>query len=120
MKRPETRPASAEDIERFYGRRLPHSVAAHVAVLDGEPIGVVGLMFDPRGAYYFSDLRPEMRRWPMTIVRGVRAFLADVGETNAPAIADTEEPGAPRLLSLLGFDHVTSTAGGEVFVYAGH
>jgi hypothetical protein len=114
---PEIRPATADDLARFYGSPPERTMRALVAVLDGEPIAVAGIAYQRPGQppYLFSDLKPEMRRHRKAIVKGARQMLRDLARPGLVAIAG--EPTAPRLLARLGFRHVTTTSQGEIYEY---
>jgi len=118
--RPVIRPATAADLIAFYGRPPPASVRALVAILDGRPVGVGGLKYEG-GAdgetllVAFSDLRPELRAYPVAIMRAARRVVASMQGRPAIALADPAEPGAPAFLARLGFVHAASTAAGEIY-----
>jgi hypothetical protein len=115
MTEPLIRPATAADLERFYGAPPARTMRAWVAVLDGEPLAVAGIAYQSIGQppYLFSDLKPEMRRHRKAIVRGARQMLAAVARPGLMAIAG--EAGSPRLLTRLGFVHVGTTPQGEIY-----
>lgn len=108
MTAPEIRPATARDFVAFYGAPPATTVRAYVADLDGDILGIAGISFHGSLLIAFSDIKPEMRKFPITIMRGARKVL---DMTRAPILAypDPDIEGAPRLLERLGFVNLDGT-----------
>ena len=100
MAEPIIRPASSDDLERFYQKSPPVSVRAWVADLGGEILAVAGVTM---AGIYFSDMRPEMHRYRKAIVRGAATMLREAGVHRGIALADEDLPSAPRTLAHFGF-----------------
>lgn len=116
MGAPIIREATARDVEAFYGWPHPRSMRAFVADLDGRPIAIAGLAYQPYGPpFLFSEMKPEMRRFPKAIVRGARTMLDAMKGVPAFAVASTKEPRAAKLLARLGFVHAGTCGQGEVY-----
>lgn len=120
MPQPEFRPASAADLEAFYGHPPPYSMKAWVAVLDDQPIAVAGVAYvrgmPPR---MFSDLKPSMRAYRKAIVKGARRMLGAMEGITALTVADPSETGSRRLLERLGFEFVGHGHTGPVYRWRG-
>jgi hypothetical protein len=91
-------------------------VQAWVVVEDGVPIGVGGLAFRRHFVEVFSDIRPEMRKHPVTLWRVARQVMRRAAELGRPAIAvrNPDEPTADAFLRRLGFQRE-----GEVYLWRG-
>lgn len=114
---PEIRPATAADLAAFYGTPPARTQRAWVAVLDGRPLAVCGVAYE-RGkpAFLFSEIRPEMKRYPKTIIRGARMVLAETAGLGLRAQASS--PRAARLLGWLGLRYLGSQGGNMIFEWA--
>lgn len=113
---PVARPATAEDIAAFYPEGLAHTVRAWAMDMDGEVVGLGGIVYRPGDAYLFSVIRPALRKHPRAMVRAAWAFLAEHGES-LPAFADPQEPGSARFLAFLGFRFVAPTAVADAYCW---
>lgn len=100
---PEIVPATAELLDRFYGPepRGP-TVRGYVALLDGEPIGVAGVTCG-QIPLVFSDLTPEMKRYPVLLFKTAKRILRSIRGT-AYAVCNQDEPTAEEFLTRLGFE----------------
>lgn len=116
---PEPRPATAVDIAAFYDGPQEKTMRAWAWTLDGEPIALAGIIYhDPtHPPVLFSALKPEMKRFPRTIVRGARAMLEALVDVPMLTLADREIPGSARLLTRLGFRYAASTADGDIYQF---
>ena len=112
---PEIRWATAADLDRFYGERVPMTVRARVAELEGEIIAVFGWRMVGGRALVFSELSEAARRFPMSIVRETRKLMSELGSVPAICIADPGEPTAAKFLRVLGWQHGHSSDEGEVY-----
>lgn len=90
---------------------------ARVAVLDGDVVGLAGLMTQNGHLVVFSEIRPALRRFPMFILREARVLMQAIGEREAWCIADRSERGAERFLTYLGWRFVATTSQGKVFTW---
>jgi hypothetical protein len=111
------RPATAEDLERFYGAPPAQTMQALVADLDGELLAVGGVMRTADALVAFSDMKPGMRRHKKDIVRGAREIMRLVHASRAPvlAVADRNEAGAGNLLQRFGFRPAGTSRGAAVY-----
>lgn len=119
---PSSRPATAEDIKRWYPD-ITASFRAWVCELDGEAKGIIGLALTRPYACLFSafdeDLRPYLKS--LTVLRMIKKVQAVVESRNMPvwAIAEENEPDAARNLVRLGFNHWGEVDGDVVYRWGG-
>lgn len=87
---------------------LPRGARTIVGVLEGEPIGLVGIYPERGRMIMFATLTPKAKSYPQGILRGARRLLEQVAHLEAPicAYADPEIEGSERLLEHLGFVHM--------------
>lgn len=100
--------------QRFYGSRPTRTMRGYAAVVDGEPIVVVGVMRDEHRWVLFSDSKPEVRGQAnftarRLVLQGVRRLEGMLKDMKAPIHAAPQEgiEGACALLERMGFVHVT-------------
>lgn len=110
---PRLRPATRKDIEAFYGT-VKWTFRAIVAELNGEVIGIGGVYYDGNKTVAFSSIKPELLRYKVTLVRGLKKIMDIVGPRECIAIADPKIETAPQLLRRLGFEEI----GGGYFRWA--
>lgn len=115
----EIRPATQKDAEAFYGKQPIKSMRAYVAVEDGKPIGIGGVFRDKNTFVAFSEMKPEMRKYPKDIVRGYRVIFEIIKRYNVVyAIANKQENNARKLITKLGFTLAEiNGVGEEVYVW---
>jgi hypothetical protein len=98
------RRATREDVVAFLGE-CRSSVEAFVALVDGKPVGLGGLLFDRGRVYAFSDLSEAVRKYPKTIHKTALAVMRAAragGHRYVFATRDQNEPTALRWLARLG------------------
>jgi len=103
MKNLEIVPATIDRVKQFYGNKHIKSFRGYVALLDGYPVGVAGLTYDH---ILFSDISDELRPYKKDIVRTAKNLIKDI-KYPISAIANENEPMAVRLLTRLGFTHIS-------------
>lgn len=105
-----SRPATAKDIERFFGRQSPRSIRAYVAESGGDVVGVAGYYLDGGVAVVFSDVKnmPKAAIWRMA-----REFMAQL---RIPATCVGSEKSS-RFLERLGWQYQGPSPDGEVFFW---
>jgi N-acetylglutamate synthase-like GNAT family acetyltransferase len=115
MAKVDIRPATAEDLESFYGSSPKRSMRAFVGVMDGKPVGLAGIYYWGNQVVAFSEVKPEMPRH--AIGRGALKVLSMIRRMGVPvlALAQGDIPGAPEFLKRCGFEHVDTTCQGEVY-----
>lgn len=99
------RPATADDLERYYGSRPQTTVKALVGLMDGEPAGVIGIAREQWTARFFSDFKPEFEPYLSSIVimRGIKAGLELVKNYPADVYAVVGHEKGGDILQRLGF-----------------
>jgi hypothetical protein len=99
------RPATAEDAERYYGRRPPLSFKGFVAVRGNEVLGIAGISYDNGMRVAFSEFKEALRSDRRALAKGVKMTMKLVNEIKGPvyAVADDEEPTSTKLLAKLGW-----------------
>lgn len=116
---PVVRFATDAHIRVFYPAGFPHTVRAWAVELDGEAIGIGGIAYRPapQQAYFFSDIKPALARFPKLILRASRAFLAEHARPGLCAFTGPHYPTGPRLLEHLGFRFVMQGDTHGVYVW---
>lgn len=110
----EIRKASVADIMEFYGGfRRPEIIEAYGAFLNGKPIGICGLMRDPKhfGSIIedsgriigFLDASPELKSAGIKSVRAMLSFLKTVDHEIYVQSDANNFPQAEKLMRVLGF-----------------
>lgn len=106
------RQATREDIAAFSDMANKPTILAWVGEDEGKVVGIAGFAYS-RGRWFgFCDLRPEARKYKMTIARAAIRAMREArarGIRYVYAQPDPEELGAKRWLTSLGFsaDHRT-------------
>ena len=101
--------ARAKDIAEYYPDNAPSgTMRAYVAEMDGEVVGVIGIVRDKDWGKYFSDTRPKLRPYlkSITIMRLVKQSLKLCDEYRGPVLAVAHNGESCRLLNRLGFTHL--------------
>lgn len=98
--------ATATDLRRFYGELPGPTIRAVVALLDDEPVGVIGLARDRDCDKLFSDAKPEvmphMARF--AVLRMIKLAMSMVESSGRDVYAVRQE--GTDILVRLGFRHV--------------
>jgi hypothetical protein len=115
------RPATERDVIDMIGQTFPESMRAFVLEDQGELLAIGGVRHSVP-AMCFSDIRPGINRSPRGIYKLARKVTSLLDSYAMPvfALADQNEPTAVGFLSRLGFQYVTSSEQGEVFVWPRH
>lgn len=81
---------------------------AMVAELDGEVVGVIGVVREGGIGKYFCEFKPVLEPYlrSMTIMRAVKDSLRYVREYRGPVGAIAEHAEGCRMLNRLGFTHL--------------
>ncbi len=107
MTRSEARfvPATHELLKRYYGREPLCTVRGFVALVDDEPVGVLGVYYLNKQPLLFSEMKPEVRHRKKDIVKAYRLLEEFASGFKYPlwAVAQCGEKAAEGLLQRLGF-----------------
>lgn len=117
---PSIRPATRADLDRFYPDGLPGTIRALAFDVDNEVACVGGIVWtDPMQC--FSHTTAAGKRYPKLVWRIALQLKEWMSQRSAPvyALADRDEPTAPRLLTRLGFVEHNKSAYGQVYVWRG-
>ena len=99
------RPVTEADVLNFYHKPFAESMRGIAADLDGETLGIMGVLHgNPLQA--FSSMLPEMGDHPMAIKRAIRLFKEIARGYSVPiyAKASAEYANSRRVLRLAGFE----------------
>ena len=110
------RPSTREDVIEMCGGTFPDNIWGITAEEDGEVVGIAGIHYtNPRMC--FSNIKQSLKKSPRTIVRMAHAVREVMGKSEVPvyAIADKNEPTAPKFLEHVGFEHLMTSSDGEIY-----
>ena len=116
----ETRWATAQDVELYFGKAPEQSQRAKIGLLDGKVVALWALVLTKTGVGLISDIRPEMKHLKVTIQRTAKNFMkevADLGYDEVYALADPDIPGSAKWIRSLGFRFAYKTDDGEVWLW---
>ena len=86
------RPATREDIRRFYGKTIPMTTRAVVAERDGEIVGVGGYYLSNGVAIAFTNTDGSMSK--REIILGGRSVMDLLKNFGGPVVARSDEKSA--------------------------
>lgn len=104
---PIIRPIKASDLDKFYPDGDLLTVKGWAFDLDGEALGVFGLMYtSPVQA--FSTITTELKSYPKVIIKAARMMAEKMNECDHLVIAeaDENEPTSMKFLAHIGFVRV--------------
>ena len=100
------RPASKADIIAYRGSPYHESFRGIVAELDGEIIGIAGVL---HGAHLqaFSEISDKLKSYPKSIVIAAREYRKLLNNYDSPiyAEASSKEKTSMKFLKYIGFEH---------------
>lgn len=115
------RGATLEDVQAFYPG-MTASFRAWVCELDGEVRGIIGVALLRPVACMFSTFEEPLRPFLKhpTVLRLIKRAEAAVKASNVPvwAIAQPDEPTAPRMLERLGFSFLGEFDGDRIYQWS--
>ena len=103
-----TRLASAKDIVDYYGEPQRGTIKALVALMDGELVGIAGVIRDGYIGRYFVDFKDELQPHlqSITLWRAIKESHRFCDEYRGPILAVAEHAEGHRLLNKLGWTHL--------------
>lgn len=108
LPKPTIRPATQEDLDRFYGKgKFGLTTTAMVGLVNGRIVGCGGIVFSGGRVIAFCDFKRAARRYKVSIVKAARDVIARAranGIRVMYADLDPKEPGADRWVRSLGFE----------------
>lgn len=102
----ELRPATRDDLIRFFGHAPEFTMRAIVAVKDERPIGVTGVVVTQDCAAVFSDISDELLAHKKTIVRAAKQIIGVARQFHLPICITSDEHSSQAFLQHLGFEPV--------------
>lgn len=109
MSKPCVRVATRADLVEFYKRdTLGPSHTSWCGAIDGKVVAVAGLSYKSGYVAVFADISPRAKAFPHTLHRHALRLIRDALRRHRYifAEANTEEPGAERWLTRLGFEKI--------------
>lgn len=100
-----TRPATEEDICRWYGHSIG-TMRAIIVEVDGEPIVIGGVIHQQHCYVAFMDMKEIAKKYPVLLIKSsLKAIREIFHRYKQPiyAVQDTTLPTSARYLSYLGF-----------------
>lgn len=112
----EIRPTRRDDVIALCGDSYNQSLRGLTIEHEGEPIGLAGILHT-NPLQCFSEMTDTLRKSPRTIVKCAIKLrdILDSYSVDIYAIANEDEPTAPRFLEYVGFKYVSSTVQGELY-----
>lgn len=91
--------------EQYFDGRPPYGFRGHMAIMDGEPVGVGGLFMWDGIPIVFTQMKEPMRPHKKACARAVRLMVEFMDTLKMPvyATADKMESTSEKLLAKLGF-----------------
>jgi hypothetical protein len=79
-----------------------------VAEIDGEIVGIIGVVREGPIGKYFCDIKPELEPYlrSMSIMRAIKQSMEFVHEYQGPLVSVAEHAEGCRILNRLGFTHL--------------
>lgn len=103
----EVRQATSDDVLEFFGEPQAGTLKALVAIMDGKPVGIIGIIRDRMYGRYFCDFRSELEPYlrSMKIMRAIKESMRIVESYKGPVLSVAEHVEGCRILNRLGFVH---------------
>lgn len=118
MTSPKIRHATAADLDAFYGDKRPKVTQRAIVVeLDGEILGVASLNYFGDQITATSEMRDELKAYPLTIMKAARQFAEILNKHGGGvlAVASKEIPRSAQFLERVGFEYIGTITDGRVY-----
>lgn len=116
MTEPKFRAATYEDLRDWYGEVPAYTIRAWVLEVDGKVLGVGGLAYlKGRPNHLFTEWKPELKRWPLAMVKAMRRGLSHLHGVPALARIHPDEPGAERISQMMGLTRAGEDKEGIIY-----
>jgi hypothetical protein len=88
-----------------------------VVDLEGELLGIAGLVYHPGQMLAFSSMKDEMRRYPVTIMKVAKrmAQMIERHGRSVVAVASNTAKNSDAFLQRVGFEFIGETSDGRVY-----
>lgn len=108
MTKPIIRPATKADVIAFRGKPYDESFKGVVADLDGEIIGIAGVLHTEH-LQAFSTIEDELKKYPKILVLAAREFrnILNSYQSTIYALASCKEKNSKGFLKYIGFERYT-------------
>jgi type IV secretory pathway VirJ component len=108
VKYPSIRPATRADLEALYGDEIkPYTYRAWAAVLDGEVLGLAGMVYaDDEVTVFSHGIEGAIEKYPVTAARMTVMVMKAIKGHTCKAEANEDIENAPAFLERLGFKHL--------------
>ncbi len=92
----------------YYGHRPAGTTRAIVAEMEGEIVGVIGIVREQLWGKFFSEFKPELQPHlkSITIMRAIKKALKFCDDYRGPVLAIAEDAESCRIMNRLGFTHL--------------
>lgn len=97
-------PATKEHVEFYYNGKPTYSMRGVVALEDGVPIGLGGLLVHQGKMYMFCEMRDCARKYRKYILKAGKEVIKLAEGKIVYAVAQKDIESAPRFLEHLGFE----------------
>ena len=96
----------------FYKEPVRGTMRALVAVLDGNVVGVIGIVREQLWGRFFSDFAPALQPYlkSITIMRAIKRSLRFCDDYRGPVVAIAKDAESCRFMHRLGFTHLQGVA----------
>lgn len=112
------KPATRHDIEAFYGRQMRDTCRAWSAFYDGRLVCIAGVAIRRTIMVVFMEMRLEEDVPKKLVWRSALHIWEKIKALDYPVMYAIAEPNlttAPAFLKRLGFDHIESSARGDIY-----
>ena len=106
-KKPKIRALNKNDVVEFYGEPFAQSMRGLAVELDGEVVGMAGVLHtNPLQA--FSSMKDSVRKYPKTIMKTAHGLKSILNKYESPiyAFASETESNSMNFLKHVGFVHI--------------
>lgn len=115
--KPKIRPIRLSDIQSFNnGENYPHSLRGVAVELDGEAIGIAGVLHS-NPPQVFSEMNDKMRKYPIVMMKVGRALKKVMSNYSSDlyAVASEDELNSDTFLTRLGFEFIGENDSGRYY-----
>ena len=118
MDEPLIRPLREQDIREFYKDGLPRACRGWAVEYRGQVACIVGVTIMPTLMLAWSDVKPDVRASKRLIFETAKKLMINIEGLGYPVIYAVANPDiltALGFLTRLGWEHIETSARGEVF-----
>jgi hypothetical protein len=102
------RRANEQDVIDFYGEPSRRSLKANAIELDGQVVGMIGVVRHPEWGMFFTDYKPQLQPYlsSVTVWRAIKDGVAMIEQYKGPVLSVAEHVDGCINLNRLGFSHM--------------